>query len=163
MSTPSKHTLNRRILRDEKIFFYDHVHQSSELPERFWSMSRQMRHVRAKAPTSSKKDFKDELETFRNSGQDGQTAVASGWSLEPSRETGYMTRESFSKSVKCTPAETEMEATLDDCLKVKKLAIHLREKKSQENQWVQLLLAKFFKTYKQVYDTEDESRCVLIQ
>jgi hypothetical protein len=163
MSTSSKHTLNRKILQDDKIFFYDHVHESSELPEWFRSTSQYMRHIRRKAPTSRKKDFKDELDTFRNSGQDGKTAVTSGWSLEPSREKGYMTRESFGESAKHTSAKTEMKVTLINCRRVKELAIDLRKKKSIENLWVPLLLAEFFKTYKQVYDTEDETRCVLIQ
>ncbi|KAG9189076.1 hypothetical protein G6011_05944 [Alternaria panax] len=160
MSTPTKDknpTLSRKILKDEHIVFHDHVHESHELPEWLRSTYLRMRDVRAKAPRGSRKGIEAELKEFQKSGQDGKTAVELGWSLEPILGgKGYMARESFGKQ--STPAETEMEISLRDCLRVKKRAIGLRKGKLPEPHWVLLLLAEFFKTYRQVHGTENEHR-----
>jgi hypothetical protein len=62
-----------------------------------------------------------------------------------------------------SPAETEINNALDDCMKVKEQAIELREGNVPEGPWTSLLKTEFFKTYREVHPTKDERKYVFLQ
>jgi hypothetical protein len=52
---------------------------------------------------------------------------------------------------------------LNDCLRVKNLAISLRERNEMEPNWATFLRAEFFKTYMEVHGIPDEHRYAHLQ
>jgi hypothetical protein len=163
MPSPTKNTqkpkLSRKILADENVFFFDHVHARKYLPRWLRPIHLQMRYMCKKVPESSKNMLIAELEAFRSSGQDGDIVSTSRWSLEPAPGSkGYITKESFGEDE--LPIKRNEE--LDDCLRVRKLAIVYRRRNELEPPWVTLLQAEFFRTYAELHATPDEHRYALL-
>jgi hypothetical protein len=164
MPSPTKDTkkpkLNREILEDENVYFYEHVHTRNSLPKWLRPIHWQMRFMRTKVPRSGRKRIVAELKAFQRSGQDGATASASRWSLRPFSSNGeYLPEESFGED----KLAVETGNVLNDCLRVKKLAISLRERNEMEPNWATFLRAEFFKTYMEVHGIPDEHRYAHLQ
>jgi hypothetical protein len=164
MPSPTKDTkkpkLNREILEDENVYFYERVHTRNSLPKWLRPIHWQMKFMRTKVPRSSRKRIVAELKAFQRSGQDGATASASRWSLKPfSSNGGYLLEESFGED----ELAVETGKVLNDCLRVKRLAISLRERNELEPNWATFLRAEFFKTYMEVHGTPDEHRYAHLQ
>jgi hypothetical protein len=163
MPSTTEHTgkprLTRKILAAEKVFFDAKVHRREDLPEWLRPMCHDIRWARTKVPKSNRKIFEREIEDFECYGQDGETAQDSRWSLKP---RAYMSRKGLRRG-EISPAETEINNALDDCMKVKEQAIELREGNVPEGPWTSLLKTEFFKTYREVHPTKDERKYVFLQ
>lgn len=164
MPSPNKGTkkpkLNRKILQAENVYFYENVHTKDSLPKWLRPIRWQMRLMHTKVPKSSRKMIVAELEAFQRSGQDGATASASRWSLKPfSSKDEYLPEKSFGED----KLAVETENVLNGCLRVKELAISLRERNEMEPNWATFLRAEFFKTYMEVHGTPDEYRYAHLQ
>ncbi|KAL1801647.1 hypothetical protein ACET3X_001989 [Alternaria dauci] len=146
-----KPRLTPEILENENVFFYDKVHSKEELLKWLQPIRHEMKRARTEIPECSRKQLKKEIDEFQYSGQDGETALASKWSLEPRH---YHSEERFNKRI--SAAETEILNALDHCLEVREKAIALREDKVLEPRWTSLLKAEFFKPYAEVHDTKDK-------
>jgi hypothetical protein len=153
MSTPTKDVkkpiLSRELLENENVFFHDHVHKGKTLPKWLRHIKRQIRYMRADAPEDSKDMFMAELSVFKETGQDGKSASAARWDVKPNK---YRSKATFGED----KSLVEIIQTLDDCLRVRDMAIDLRERKEQEAKWVDLLRAEFFRTYGEVHGSTDK-------
>jgi hypothetical protein len=164
MPSPTKDTkkpkLNRKILEDANVYFYEDVHTRNSLPKLLRPIHWEMKFMRTKVPRSSRERFVAELEVFQRSGQDGATASASRWSLKPfSSNGGYLLEDSFGEN----ELAVETENVLEDCRRVKNMAIGLRKRNEMEQNWATFLRAEFFKTYMEVHGTPDEHRYAHLQ
>ena len=147
--SPTKPKLSRKILKDEHVLFCDGIHN---LPRWLRPIQAQMSKVRTRIPPNLEPVFKAELHRFERSGQDVNKALKECWSLSPPEgDEGYRPNKCFGKD----RALAKVKRELDDCQKVSKLAIHLRETRVLEPEWQQLLSSNLFKKYDEVYSNPE--------
>lgn len=159
MPSTTKHTwkppLTRKILEDENLFFDGYVYKKKDLPTWLQPIRHEMKYVHTKIPELTRDMFEHEIEEFECSGYDAEAALMPGWSLKPRH---YHSRKGF--RTETSVAESETLKVLNDCCRVKNMAIEMRRVKATEAHWVSFLRAEFFKTYTEVHDTEDKHRHV---
>ncbi|RYN71745.1 hypothetical protein AA0117_g9192 [Alternaria alternata] len=143
-----KPKLSRAILEKNNVFFEGHMERqwplsASDFPNWLQPIYEHMRHHRRKIPGKLKGPFEKSFDTFCEWGEGVEEALETEeteWDLCPKSEN-------INESLVEEQSFAMLKSEIQDCTRISQLAIRLRERPVQEEDWKGPVYNKIFRTY----------------